>query len=114
MHPEWARWEWARWPCAHVAVEPDTAPGGFWLVAARVWARSDSLVRPMQRPVPDDYSRIDELLDAGDLDGARDLLAQAPASDEGYAVLRAKLAMYDGSLPPAAVMQRLIQLMRRD
>jgi hypothetical protein len=66
------------------------------------------------RPIPDDYVTIDELLDAGDLDGARAVLAGVPASDEAYAVLRHKLAMYDGSLPPAAVMQRLIQLMRRD
>jgi hypothetical protein len=68
----------------------------------------------MAPPVPPDYTRIDELLDAGDLDGARELLAGVPASDETYAVLRHKLAMYDGSLPPGAVMQRLIQLMRRD
>jgi hypothetical protein len=65
-------------------------------------------------PIPDDYAAIDALLDAGDLDGAREMLAQVPLADEGYAVLRHKLGMYDGSLPPGAVMQRLIQLMRRD
>ncbi len=65
-------------------------------------------------PKPGDYARIDELLDAGDLEGARNLLNGVPTSDEAYAVLRHKLAMYDGSLPPGAVMQRLIQLMRRD
>ena len=66
------------------------------------------------RPIPENYAGIDALLDAGDLEGAREMLAQVPQADEGYAVLRHKLAMYEGSLPPGAVMQRLIQLMRRD
>jgi hypothetical protein len=64
--------------------------------------------------LPEDYQTIDQLLDAGDLDGARAAISGADPKDERYAVLRCKLSMYDGSLPPGAVMQRLIQLMRRD
>jgi len=64
--------------------------------------------------LPHDHAEIDQLLEAGDLDGARAILSRATPSDEAYAVLRVKLGMYDGSLAPGAVMQRLIQLMRRD
>jgi hypothetical protein len=64
--------------------------------------------------LPYDHDDIDQLLEAGDLDSARDLLDEKRGDDESYAVLRYKLALYDGSLPPGAVMQKLIQLMRRD
>jgi hypothetical protein len=63
---------------------------------------------------PENYSIIDSLLEAGDLDGAREMLELEDGGNEAYAVLRCKLALYDGSLPPGAVMQKLIQLMRRD
>jgi len=68
---------------------------------------------PANEP-PENYSQIDSLLEAGDLDGARELLEAAAGGDEAYEVLRCKLALFDGSLPPGAVMQRLIKLMRRD
>lgn len=61
-----------------------------------------------------DPARIDALLDAGDLDGARARLADVPEPDERFAVVRIKLGLYDGTLPPGAAMQQLIQLMRRD
>jgi hypothetical protein len=57
---------------------------------------------------------IDAQLEANDLDGARGALSQVDAQDETYAVLRIKLALYDGSLPAGAAMQKLIALMRRD
>jgi hypothetical protein len=63
--------------------------------------------------VPEQYTAIDALLEAGDLDGARDALSVA-GDDEGYAVLCIKLELYAGALPPGAAMQKLIQLMRRD
>src|SRR5665811_1902115 len=56
---------------------------------------------------------IDGLLEAQDLDGARDALVAAPAGDESYAVVRIKLALYEGAMPSGAAMQALIQLMRR-
>lgn len=34
-------------------------------------------------------------------------------SDETFAVVRVKLALYEGSMPAGAAMQALIQLMRR-
>ena len=57
---------------------------------------------------------IDRLLEAQDLEGAREALQSAAAGDDAYAVVRIKLALYDGSLPSGAAMQQLIQLMRRD
>jgi hypothetical protein len=60
-------------------------------------------------------ARIDALLDAGDLAGARAILAQAvDANEERFIVVRIKLSLYDGSIPPGVAMQQLIQLMRRD
>jgi hypothetical protein len=60
-----------------------------------------------------DPASIDRLLDAGDLEGARSALAQAPRSDEAYTVVRVKLELYDGTLPPLAAIQQLVQLMRK-
>jgi hypothetical protein len=63
--------------------------------------------------MPSDFEAIARLLDAGDIDQAREILSGVSADDESYAVLRIKLGLLDGSLPPAAAMQRLIALMRR-
>jgi len=57
---------------------------------------------------------VDQLLEAGELDQARALLNDVPSSDESYAVVRVKLGLFDGSLPPGAAQQALIRLMRRD
>jgi hypothetical protein len=65
------------------------------------------------RPEPDP-TRIDALLDAGDLPGAREVLSAVPDADPRFAVVRIKLGLYDGSTSPGAAMQQLIQLMRRD
>ncbi|HEY5960303.1 MAG TPA: hypothetical protein VIV60_27305 [Polyangiaceae bacterium] len=63
--------------------------------------------------IPTDYEAIDRLLDAGDIEQAREILGSTDAADESYTVLRIKLTLFDGSLPPAAAMQKLIALMRR-
>lgn len=63
---------------------------------------------------PADPARINALLDAGDLDGARAQLGELTERDERYVVVRIKLGLYDGTLAPGAAMQQLIQLMRRD
>lgn len=63
---------------------------------------------------PSGYATIDGLLEAGDVEGARALLEQVDAADEGYSVLHIKLGLRDGSLEPGPAMQRLIALMRRD
>ena len=36
-----------------------------------------------------------------------------PRSDEAFSVVRVKLELYDGSLPPLAAIQQLVQLMRK-
>ncbi|MEB2311374.1 MAG: hypothetical protein OZ921_12265 [Sorangiineae bacterium] len=63
---------------------------------------------------PPGYDWIDRLLEAGDFEGAREALKSVPADDDAFVVLRVKLGLYEGSLPPGAAQQRLIQLMRRD
>jgi hypothetical protein len=60
-----------------------------------------------------DPAAIHRLLDAGDIDGARTALAQVPRADEAYAVVRIKAELYEGSLPPLAAIQQLVQLMRK-
>jgi hypothetical protein len=57
---------------------------------------------------------VDELLDAGELEKARELLLGVSASDDKFAVVRVKLGLMDGSLPAGAAQQALIKLMRRD
>jgi hypothetical protein len=60
-----------------------------------------------------DPASIHRLLDAGDLEAARGELAKVPRSDEAFSVVRVKLELYDGSLPPLAALQQLVQLMRK-
>ena len=60
-----------------------------------------------------DPASIHRLLDAGDLEAARTQLALVPRSDEAFTVVRVKLELYDGSLPPLAATQQLVQLMRK-
>ena len=64
--------------------------------------------------MPTEPVEVDRLLDAGDLESAREALAGVAGNDERFAVVRIKLGLYDGSLPSGAAMQALIQLMRRD
>lgn len=60
-----------------------------------------------------DPAAIHRLLDAGDLEAARQELQQVPRTDEAFAVVRVKLELYDGTLPPLAAIQQLVQLMRK-
>jgi hypothetical protein len=63
--------------------------------------------------LPEQLAPIDQLIETGDYDGARKLLAQAGA-DNAVEVMRVKLALFEGSLAPPLAMQRLIQIMRQD
>lgn len=60
-----------------------------------------------------DPASINRLLDAGDLEAARTELARVPRTDEAFIVVRVKLELYEGSLPPLAATQQLVQLMRK-
>src|SRR6185369_11447907 len=57
---------------------------------------------------------INALLDAGDLEAARAALAGVPRNDAAFIVVHVKLELYDGTLPPQAAMQQLVQLMRKN
>jgi hypothetical protein len=67
----------------------------------------------MSEPLPTPEV-IDSLLEAGELERARELLAMTSSGDEKYAVVRVKLGLFDGSMPAGAAQQALIRLMRRD
>jgi hypothetical protein len=60
-----------------------------------------------------DPADIHRLLDAGDLEAARQALARVPRTEEAFAVARVKLELYAGTLPPLAAIQQLVQLMRK-
>ncbi|HMR04381.1 MAG TPA: hypothetical protein PKA88_01365 [Polyangiaceae bacterium] len=60
-----------------------------------------------------DLDQVDQLIEAGDFDGARSALTSVPQDLVEGKVLRAKLGLYDGTLPPGPAMQRLIQIMRQ-
>ena len=62
--------------------------------------------------MPADFEAIQKLLESGDTDSAREILAATDPKDEAYTVLRLKLAIIDGAIAPAAALQRLIHLMR--
>jgi len=63
--------------------------------------------------MPTDFESIQRLLDTGDVESAREILAGTEPDDEAYTVLRLKLALLEGSLTPNVALQKLIQLMRR-
>jgi hypothetical protein len=63
---------------------------------------------------PADIAAVDQLIEANDFDGARALLDATSDSSDAVLVIRIKLALYDGSLPPGAAMQKLIAIMRRN
>jgi hypothetical protein len=60
-----------------------------------------------------DPAAINRLLDAGDIEAARAELSKLPRSEEAYTVVRVKLELYEGSLPPLAAIQQLVALMRK-
>ena len=60
-----------------------------------------------------DPASINRLLDSGDLEGARAELSTVPRTEEAYVVVRVKLELYEGSLPPLAAIQQLVALMRK-
>jgi hypothetical protein len=60
----------------------------------------------------DHLRAIDEMLEAGEYEAARQALDEATSSP-ACEVLRIKLSLYDDSVPPPLAMQKLIQLMRQ-
>jgi hypothetical protein len=64
--------------------------------------------------IPADFESISRLLDDGDLDTARDILARTDETDDTYNVLRLKLSILDHSVSPNVALQKLIQMMRTE
>ena len=62
---------------------------------------------------PPDPARIHRLLDAGDMEAARAELSQVPRTDDAFTVVRVKLELYEGTLPPLSAIAQLTQLMRK-
>jgi hypothetical protein len=70
-----------------------------------------------EAPTPTTPDAILALIDGGRFDEARSALAGLPAgalSAASTALLKLRLGLREGSLPGDIVMQRLIQLMRKD
>lgn len=61
--------------------------------------------------LPEELASIDALLEAGELEAARTALDEA-GDDPAAEVLRIKLLLYEGGVPPGLVMQKLIAVMR--
>jgi hypothetical protein len=57
---------------------------------------------------------IDQLVEQGAYEAAHQALAGTDEADESFLVVRTKLALREGQLSPAAAMQKLLQLMRKD
>lgn len=64
--------------------------------------------------LPEQYETIDQLLDNGRLDQAKNALDALPASDNRYEALRIKVGLLDGSVPPMRALQQLTALMRQN
>ena len=62
--------------------------------------------------LPEELASIDALLEAGEIEAARSALDIA-GSDPAVEVLRLKLMLYEGGVPPPLVMQKLIAVMRQ-
>jgi hypothetical protein len=63
--------------------------------------------------VPEAYRTIDRLIETGDFSGARERLeALGEQETPGYTLLELKLGLRDGSLLPASVENRVVQLLR--
>ena len=62
--------------------------------------------------LPEPYSEIDQLIEAGDTKLAEQKLAQASGDAHVAEVVRVKLGLALGTLAPGMAMQRLVQLMR--
>ena len=69
---------------------------------------------PVPLEVPEPYATVDRLIEAGDTAGATEALRAIEGDAQIIDMLRAKLALVDGSVPALAVMNRLVQLMRQN
>jgi hypothetical protein len=61
-----------------------------------------------------ELSAIDGLIEAGDFEGAKRALDPIEDASDAVLVIRIKLALHEGSLPPGAAMQKLIAIMKRN
>lgn len=64
--------------------------------------------------LPEPYARIDRLIEGGDTAAAERALSEQGQDADFVEMLRAKLALAQGTQPALSVMNRLVQLMRKN
>jgi hypothetical protein len=64
--------------------------------------------------LPEPFAKVDDLVELGDMTGARAALANARGNAALVELLEVKMALYEGTLAPQLAMNRLLTLMRQD
>jgi hypothetical protein len=64
--------------------------------------------------LPEPFAKVDDLVEEGDMTGARTALAKATGNAALVELLEVKMGLYEGTLAPQLAMNRLLVLMRQD
>ncbi len=64
--------------------------------------------------LPEPFAKVDDLVEQGDMTGARAALAKATGNAALVELLEVKMGLHEGTLAPQLAMNRLLALMRQD
>ncbi|HVW28471.1 MAG TPA: hypothetical protein VHC69_24070 [Polyangiaceae bacterium] len=64
--------------------------------------------------LPEPFAKVDDLVEQGDMTGARAALTKATGNAALTELLELKMGLYEGTVPPQLAMNRLLSLMRQD
>src|SRR5262249_14222933 len=64
--------------------------------------------------LPEPFAKVDDLIEHGDMTGARVALAKETGNPALKELLEVKMGLYEGALAPQLAMNRLLNLMRQD
>jgi hypothetical protein len=64
--------------------------------------------------LPEPFAQVDDLIEHGDMAGARVVLAKETGNAALKELLEVKMGLYEGTLAPQLAMNRLLNLMRQD
>jgi hypothetical protein len=64
--------------------------------------------------LPEPFAKVDDLIEQGDITGARAALAKASGNAALTELLEVKMALLEGTLAPQLAMNRLLTLMQKD